>query len=165
MSLSEAFLVIVRWLHLVSAAAWVGGSLFYLIVLRPAQRRAPDTTRAFSVDAAAEFGGLVNICIIVLIATGIILTLNRLTPGDVGTAYVIALGVKIAFSVWMFVLAWSRRKRTSILDAFRGVDAPDKGRVSRLLRTISGYNALVILGLIVFLISDLLKVMYEMALR
>lgn len=164
MSLSEVFLLIVRWLHLVSAAAWVGGSIFYLVVLRPAQRRSPDASSAIR-GAATEFRALVDTCIYVLIATGIILTLNRLTPGVVGAPYVIALGAKIALSVWMFTLAWSRRRRTRIADASRGADAPAETRLSKILRAVSGYNALVILGLIVFLISDLLKVLYEMALR
>lgn len=163
MSLSEAFLLIVRWLHLVSAAAWVGGSIFYLVVLRPAQRRSPDASSALR-GAATEFRALVDTCIYVLIATGIILTLNRLTPGVVGAPYVIALGAKIALSVWMFTLAWSRR-RTRTAAASRSADAPAETRLSKTLRAVSGYNALVILGLIVFLISDLLKVLYEIALR
>lgn len=104
-------------------------------------------------------------CIYVLIATGIILTLNRLTPGVVGAPYVIALGAKIALSIWMFMLAWSRRRRTPGSDASHSAGAPAETRLSKVLRAISGYNALVILGLTVFLISDLLKVLYEMALR
>ena len=164
MSLSEAFLLIVRWLHLVSAAAWVGGSIFYLVVLRPAQRRSPNASSVLR-GAATEFRALVDTCIYVLIATGIILTLNRLTPGVVGAPYVIALGAKIALSVWMFTLAWSRRRRTPGSDASRGAEAPAETRLSKTLRAVSGYNALVILGLIVFLISDLLKVLYEMVLR
>ena len=163
MSLSEAFLLIVRWLHLVSAAAWVGGSIFYLVVLRPAQRRSPNASSVLR-GAATEFRALVDTCVYVLIATGIILTLNRLTPGVVGAPYVIALGAKIALSVWMFTLAWSRR-RTPGSDAPRSAEAPAETRLSKTLRAVSGYNALVILGLIVFLISDLLKVLYEMALR
>jgi hypothetical protein len=35
----------------------------------------------------------------------------------------------------------------------------------RVLRTISGYNTIIILGVAVFFLADLLKVMYEMALR
>lgn len=115
--------------------------------------------------AATEFRALVDTCIYVLIATGIILTLNRLTPGVVGAPYVIALGAKIALSVWMFTLAWSRRRRTRTADASSSAEASPETRLSKTLRAVSGYNALVILGLIVFLISDLLKVLYEMALR
>ena len=165
MSLSEAFLLIVRWLHLVSAAAWVGGSIFYLVVLRPALRRRPEASRLTGTAAATEFRALVDTCVYVLIATGVILTLHRLTPGVVGVPYVAVLGAKIALSIWMFVLAWSRRRRTSVMEAFREEEAPPATRIGKLLRAVSGYNTLIILGLIVFLLSDLLKTLYELALR
>ena len=165
MSLSEAFLLIVRWLHLVSAAAWVGGSIFYLIVLRPALRRRPEASRLAGTAAATEFRALVDTCVYVLIATGVILTLHRLAPGVVGVPYVVVLGAKIALSIWMFVLAWSRRRRTSVMEAFREEEAPPATSIGKLLRAVSGYNTLIILGLIVFLLSDLLKTLYELALR
>ena len=165
MSLTDIFLLIVRWLHLASAAVWVGGSVFYLIVLRPVLRRSPQASKLISATAATEFRALVDTCAYVLIATGVILTLNRLTPGIVGAPYVIALGVKIALSAWMFTLAWSRRKRTSLMEAFRTPQAPATTPLSKALRALSGYNTIVILGLIVFLLSDLLKTLFELALR
>ena len=165
MSLSDIFLLIVRWLHLVSAAAWVGGSVFYLIVLRPALRRSPEGSRLTNIRVATEFRALVDTCVYVLIATGVILTLNRLTPGVVGAPYVVVLGAKIALSVWMFVLAWSRRRRTTLTEAFREEEAPPTTAFSRILRAVAGYNTIIILGLIVFLLSDLLKTLFEIALR
>ena len=158
-------MLIVRWLHLVSAAAWVGGSVFYLIVLRPALRRSPEGSRLINAAAAAEFRALVETCIYVLIATGVILSLHRLTPGVVGAPYVIVLGTKIALSVWMFALAWTRRKRTSVSEAFREEQATPISALGRILRAMSGYNTIVILGLAIFLLSDLLKTLFELALR
>lgn len=165
MSLTDIFLLIVRWLHLVSAAAWVGGSLFYLVVLRPALRRSPEGSGFINLTTATEFRALVETCVYVLIVTGVILTFNRLTPGVVGAPYVAVLGLKIALSVWMFALAWSRRRRTAVTEAYREIEAATPTRVGRVLRAISGYNTLVILGLVVFLLSDLLKTLYEAALR
>lgn len=165
MSLSDTFMLIVRWLHLISAAAWVGGSIFYLVVLRPALRRSAEDSRLINLAAATEFRALVETCVYVLIATGVILTLHRLTPGVVGAPYVAVLGAKIALSIWMFVLAWSRRRRTSVTEAFREEQAPSTSKLGRVLRAISGYNTIIILGLIVFLLSDLLKTLFELALR
>ena len=165
MSASDVFLLIVRWLHLVSAAAWVGGGLFYLLVLRPALRRSPDSSRLLSAAAASEFRAVVDTSIFVLLATGIILTFNRLEPGVVGVPYVATLSVKIALSVWMFVLARGRRRRTALLEAYAEATPPAANRLQRGLRAVSGYNALVILGIIVFLLSDLLKVLFEAALE
>ena len=164
MSVSDVFLLVVRWLHLVSAAAWVGGSLFYLVVLRPALRRSQEPP-SWVTATSSEFRALVDSCIFVLLVTGIILTVNRLTPGVVGVSYVLTLGIKIALSVWMFVLAQGRRRRAALTEAYRP-QPPDGGtRFQRVARAISGYNALVILGIVVFLLSDLLKVLFEMALE
>ena len=164
MSAGDLFLVVVRWLHLVAGAAWVGGGLFYLLVLRPALRKSPDASGVFSAAAAVEFRAVVDTAIMVLLATGVILTVNRLAPGVAGVQYVAVLGVKIALSVLMFALALSRRKRPPVLEGQpREEESP--GRLARVLRAVSGYNALVILGVIVFLVSDLLKSLYEIALQ
>ena len=164
MSVSDVFLLVVRWLHLVSAAAWVGGSLFYLLVLRPGLRRSPETSSAVNAAASSDFRALVDSCIFVLLTTGVILTVNRLTPGVIGVPYVITLGVKIALSVWMFVLVRGRRRRTALLDSYLQ-DPPPSTTLHKVARTVSGYNAVVILGIIVFLLSDLLKVLFEIALE
>lgn len=163
MNAADVFLLVVRWLHLVSAAAWVGGSLFYLLVLRPALRRSPESSEGMSLTASAEFRALVDTCMLVLLTTGIILTFNRLTPGFVGVPYAATLGVKIALSIWMFILARGRRRAVTVA-AHRERVAPATTRLQRSIRAISGYNAVAILGIVVFLLADLLKVLYEMAL-
>ena len=125
MSAGDVFLLVVRWLHLISAAAWVGGSLFYLLVLRPAMRRSPEPSGWLNEAAASDFRALVDTSILVLLTTGVILTLNRLTPGVVGAPYVVTLAVKIAMSVWMFALAKGRRRRTALLATHgRTTEAP-----------------------------------------
>ncbi|MCI0439001.1 MAG: urate hydroxylase PuuD [Chloroflexi bacterium] len=164
MSAGDVFLLVIRWIHLVAAAAWVGGSLFYLVVLRPALRKSPESGRIVNAAAASEFRVLVDTCIFVLLATGAILTLNRLTPGVVGVPYVATLGVKIALAVWMFVLARGRRRRTALLEMYREPATPASTWLQKALRAVSGYNTILILGIVVFLLSDLLKVLFELAL-
>lgn len=163
MSVGDIFLLVVRWLHLVSAAAWVGGSIFYLLVLRPAMRRSPEASRAVAVATASEFRALVDTCIFVLLATGVILTFNRLTANVVGVPYVVTLGVKIALSLWMFLLARGRRRRSALAGATE--DEPTPTRFRKVARAVAGYNAVVILGIVVFLLSDLLKALFELALE
>ena len=162
MSAGDVFLLVVRWLHLVSAAAWVGGSLFYLLVLRPALRRSGDSS-GVTESAAVEFRALVDTSILVLLVTGIILTFNRLTPGVVGVPYVVVLGIKIALSLWMFAMARGRRRRQAPLPQEQTSSAAGGWR--RFARAVSGYNTIVILGIVVFLLSDLLKVLFEIALK
>lgn len=162
MGVNDVFLLVVRWLHLVSAAAWIGGSLFYLIVLRPALRKSPDASKAINAAAAVEFRALVDTCIIVLLATGVILTFNRLTPGVIGVPYAATLALKIVLSVWMFALARGRRRRVA-LPGISQESAADSTRLQRFARAISGYNLIIILGIVVFLLADLLKVLFELA--
>jgi len=162
MGVNDVFLLVVRWLHLVSAAAWVGGSLFYLIVFRPALRKSPDASRAINAAAASEFRALVDTCILVLLATGIILTFNRLTPGVIGVPYAATLALKIVLSLWMFFLARGRRRRIVFPDTSQDSPSGDT-RVRKFARAISGYNSIIILGIVVFLLADLLKVLFEIA--
>ena len=164
MSVGDAFLLVVRWLHLVAAAAWIGGSLFYVLVLRPALRREPETPRSFTARAAVEFRTVVNTCIVVLVATGIILAFDRLTVRVVAAPYVVTLGVKTALSAWMFLLVRELRRRSEALEAYREQPPPAGNKLRGLARSVSGYNALIIIGIIVFFLSDLLKILFELAL-
>ena len=155
-------MLMVRWLHVVSAVAWVGGSLFYLLVLRPASRRAPAAANLLGEAAATEFRALVDTCIIVLIVTGGVLTFHRLESASVGAAYVLVLAAKVALAAVMFALAWRRRRpRGSPICP----EEPEQstGRLARVSRALSGYNLVAILGVLVFLLADLLAALYEMA--
>ena len=162
MSSADVFLLVVRWLHLVSAAAWVGGSLFYLVVLRPALRRSPESPRAIQVASASEFGTIVDICIFVLVATGIILAFNRLTEDAIGVPYVTILGVKIALSAWMFVLALDRRRRAGTAYPSSVAPLPEPTKVRKIGRALSVYNGIVVLGIAVFFLSDLLRLLFDL---
>ena len=164
MSPGDIFLLVVRWLHLVSGAAWVGGSLFYLLVLRPAAKRG-DEPSGLLAGASDEFRVLVNSCIAILVATGIIMSFNRLTDSVIGVPYVAVLALKAALSVWMIVLVHAeRRRRRARAAAGAGETGGPVSLPRRIVRAASGFNALVALGLAVFLLSDLLKELYENAL-
>lgn len=164
MDVGDVFLLLVRWVHLVAATAWIGGGLFYVLVLRPAAKRSPNGPRMVTAVTAAEFRALVDTSIFVLLATGIILTFNRLTPGIVGVPYAATLSAKIALSIWMFWLARGRRRRPASLAQIEDPQTARSTPVRRLIRAVSGYNGVVILGIVVFLLADLLGVLYEMAL-
>ena len=104
-----------RWLHALAAAAWVGGSLFYLIVLIPTLKRVPDVPCALSAAIGVEFRTVVVTSIIVLVATGAILAFDRLT--EVEPPYAATLGIKVVLSLWMFALVRDRRRHARVLDA------------------------------------------------
>jgi uncharacterized membrane protein len=164
MSAGDVFLLVVRWLHLIAAVAWVGGSLYYILVLRPALRRSPEAGRPIAAAAGAEFRGLVTASIVVLVATGAVLSFDRLTHPDVDAPYTVTLGIKAALSVWMFLQVQVQRRRSRVLEAFAQPKQVPQTGIARVRAAFSGYNAIVIVGILVLLLSDLLKVLFEAAL-
>ena len=164
MSITDVILIIVRWVHLVSSAAWVGGSLFYIAVLRPALRRSPEPSKWINAATATEFRLLIDTSIFILLITGVVLTFERLTHGYVGIPYVAVLSIKIAMSVWMFIVVIIKRRRNSILGNYTETTTQVNSLGQKFARTISGYNTVMILGILVFLLADLLKFLFEKAL-
>ncbi len=150
MSFADWFLLLIRWLHALAAVAWVGGSIFFLAVLRPSLRDTPQEA-ALNRIAGQEFRNLVDTAIWALLVTGAILSINRLTSGYASGAYGLVLGVKIALAVWMFYLVWFRQRRSTV--------PPDKERTVR--ATFSATNLILILGLLVILLADLLRDLFE----
>ena len=164
MSATDVFLLAVRWLHLIAAAAWIGGGIFYLVVLRPASRRSSGLRQAMPSVVAAEFRVLVDVCVIVLVATGAIMAFNRLTGDGAEVPYVVTLGVKVALSVWMFQAVLSERRRNRVMGPYMQAPQSRPRGVRRLLQLASGYDAITIVGVLVFLLSDLLNVLFELEL-
>ena len=165
MSISDVFLLLVRWLHLVAAASWVGGGVFYMLVLRPAIRRAGEGGSTLPAAVGREFRSLVGLCIAVLVLTGAILTFDRLTSPATDAAYVATLAVKVSLAVIMFILA--HRARSARRDAPGPSPEPTKDGmlIVRLARRLSGALSggvlILALGVTVLLLADLLKALYE----
>ena len=142
-----------RWAHLMGAVAWVGGGTFYILVVRPALRRAPvggEPLRAIG----AEFRGLVDTAIIVLIVTGIILSAVNLRSPDVTTAYVAFLALKIAVAVYAFILAALLRRRAPSRQPIG--EAEQGGWLHRLRRELTGPTAALVAGVVVIGLAEVL---------
>ena len=160
MSVSDFLLLALRWLHTMAAVAWVGGGIFYLLVLRPAMRRSANSDRTLASAIAPEFRSLVNVAIIVLIVTGALLTFNRLTSSFVGTAYVAVLAAKIALAFYAFYLVRFLR-RSSYPE-----EPAEAGRWPRRLTALcTGTTAILVVGVIVFLLSEVLAELFQSGLR
>ena len=110
---------VMRSLHILAGAVWVGGSVVYLVVIVPALRQ----TKAGPVVAAelgALFRRLVGVCMVTLLITGVFLIVDRLSAESVGPAYVATLAVKIVVSLTMMVLAILQAQEARRLVAHRG---------------------------------------------
>ena len=104
--LFDILALIVRSVHAVSSALWIGGSIFYLIVLRPALRDAEKSGappgRIVSRLVALHFREWVHVSMIALLVSGAILTFDRLTEPTVSALYIGALAAKISIAFWLF---------------------------------------------------------------
>ena len=99
--------LIVRAAHTLAAAAWVGGSILYLVAVLPALRSKGSASGISEISGqiATLFRRMVNVCVGVLLISGAFLTFDRLTQTILGWPYLVVLGLKIALALGMFVLA------------------------------------------------------------
>ena len=98
MNVLDWILLAIRWGHALAAVAWVGGGIFYLMVLRPAIQQARGLPAETGKAIGVEFRGLVSTAIAVLLLTGVILSASRLTVDVVTSPYVAVLVVKIVLA-------------------------------------------------------------------
>ena len=159
MGVVDWILVVIRWGHAVAAVSWVGGGIFYLLVLRPAIRRAQGMPTETGTAIREEFRGLVTTAIAVLLLTGVILSVARLTGEAATVPYAIVLGVKIALALYMFYVVRIAR---------RGDYEAGQETGGALLRRIAGRctspMALLLIGVVVIGLSDVLDALIERAL-
>ncbi|HEX6483298.1 MAG TPA: CopD family protein [Ktedonobacteraceae bacterium] len=141
--------VIVRTLHILAGAAWVGGSILYLVAVLPALRSGGPAP-GVAAQIAAQFRRLVNICVGVLLLTGAYLAFDRLTSTNLGWPYLVVLGVKIIVALGMFVLA--------IYIGQSNIRRLAK-RTTRLSQ--AAPQLVLALGILVFLLSALLTGLFE----
>ncbi len=149
-----ALRVVMRTVHTIAAAAWVGGSIFYLVALLPSLR-AGGLAPAVAAQISSGFRKLVNVCMGVLLLTGVYLTFDRLATTALGLAYVVVLGVKIAVAVTMFALA--------IYQAQEGISRL-RARKPRPRRWAAVPQLILALGLLAFLLGAVLTTLFEGAL-
>lgn len=160
MTPGDAFLLVARWFHGLAALFWIGGNLFFVLVLRPAQRRGDGT--AVGPGALREFRGMVDTSIMVLVATGTVMLFDRLTTPSIGMAYVVVLVLKIALALLMFTIAgrrWRRRRAPEPTSA--PIPIVRSGFTARAASLMSGVNLTALLGIVVFLLSDLLAFLFQ----
>ena len=140
-------LLIIRWAHALAAVVWIGGSLFMLLAGRPALRTA-DASGLVGRALATEFRPIVVTAIAVLIVSGVILTVDRLTSDAAGMAYTTVLVAKILLAVYAFIVAWLQPRRR---------DRPSGG----IAGAMTGPVALTIAGVLVIGLADILTWLFE----
>lgn len=144
--------LIVRAAHTIAAAAWVGGSILYMVAVIPALRSSGPAP-AVAAQIAALYRRMVNICMGVLLLSGAYLMFDRLTQTTLGWPYLVVLGIKVSLAIAMFVLAiyigQSNVRRLAKRTTRLSRDAP---------------QLMLALGIIVFILGALLNGLFEAAL-
>ena len=163
MSPGDIFILGVQWIHTLAGVAWVGGSLFYLLVIRPAYRKGTSQLDT-ATSVVTGFRAVVDIAVIVLVITGVVLAFDRLTSRYTDVSYVSVLGVKVALSLWMFWLAGVIQKKRHFRMSRPTVSEPNLA-TGLTNRVFASANLIAIIGIIVFLLSDLLQALFEDALK
>lgn len=160
---------LVLWVHAIAGVAWVGGSIFYLVVLRPALFQAQVSARALEIAVNRGFKEVVDISIISLLLTGIFITFDRLSSTPATSLYFAVLGTKLTAVVAMFLMARQLGTRTGRLLRSKPAEAslsepslreaPPK--TSLLRRWLSPSRMILVLGLVTFFLSMVLSRVYE----
>lgn len=143
--------IVIRAIHILAGGVWVGGSVMYLLVILPAfrlSRPAPEV----SAQVARLFRQMINICIGVLILSGVYLVFDRLTLIAIGPVYLIVLVVKILAALAMFLLALFQAQ-----EARR--PAKQRGRWWR-----QAPRYMLVLGVLTFVLGATLTILFELEL-
>ena len=143
---------LVRWVHAVGAVAWVGGSIFFAIVLRPVLAANPEVSRQLMGPVGSIYKELVDAAVLALIVSGLVLMFDRLTGNQVTPTWFIVLGIKLVLALWMFYLVWRFRR-----SGYQPTPGPG---ILRRASWLLGYNAIVAIGLVVFLLAGLLNTLF-----
>ena len=158
--------VALRWVHLSAAVVWIGGTFFYLLAIQPSLR-SPEAAAGWQKLRAGverQFHEVVQVCVWTFFITGAILTYDRLTTVNPGLDYIVVLVIKVLLVVWMVVIAGGLRRpgtRSSIAPRRYGMPA-SRGLLRRLR---SPVVRIALIGSLVLLLADVLKVVAESALR
>ena len=152
----ETIVVIFRTIHILSAAAWLGGSIFYAFVLIPSLKEITIDEK-LRINIARRFQAIVSIAMWLLLASGGILTFDRLSNTRLGTAYASVLVLKVALAIWMFFLAGSlrRNRRKAQYNPYQ------EGVLARWRGTIPVPWVILVTGIVVFLLGAILTTMYQ----
>ena len=165
MPISDILILVIRWLHLTSSSAWIGGGIFYILILQPLINKNPQTFKSLKSSTGRAFQSLSNICIIMMIATGAIMGFDRLSESVTDLSYAITLFIKVILSVWIIIQMQMLRRKKMLSQTDEIIVPLPTSRLRKIVNPFTGYNGIVLTGILIFLISDVLGLLFENALR
>ena len=158
MDIPSIIFLVVRVIHALAAAIWVGGGLVVLIAIMPVLRSEEEGVSQKLVSVVAgRFGAFVGHAIGVFVLTGGLLTFERLAQPGVTLAYASFLSIKIVLALFAFGLVW----RSGVW--LEGWEARPINSLVRSGRT-SKAGLAVLTGVVIYLLSILLGYLFEKSL-
>lgn len=153
------FGLIMQFIHGLAAVVWIGGTLFYVLVMKPTlEGTMPESVTRYTQQMSTAFKGWVSLSITLLLVTGISLTAWRLTSHNISLTYIAILSIKILIATVMFVIV----TRGSTTPPVKETGAQRMNRsYLKISKLFSGANLTLILGLIVFFLADALGMLVE----
>ncbi len=145
--------IVLRWGHAVAAVAWIGGSLFFLLVLNPALAavRSSEDRRSLAESVGRSFRDMVRASIAILTLTGALLLVDVVSRPGTSAPLAIALALHATIPVVMFLLTQELRRG-------RPRAAPPKSPPVWWLRPSS---VVLLLGLTVYVTAVVIQVLVE----
>lgn len=114
MPVGDWFLLSLRVAHALSAMLWLGGGVYFLLVVRPTSRDIDEPPTLFISTMQQQFGEWAQVATMVMVVTGGILVFDRLSNGNAGLTYVSLMAVKIVAALVAFWMTGIRPARRSV---------------------------------------------------
>ena len=149
-SITDIVLIIVRWIHICSAVVWVGGGMFYLIAIRPINQVPNKNLNELIRIINKNLTNISDISILSLTSTGAIIMLNALLKQNLTLLYISILTIKLFLSVLIFAITINKNRSTN--SKMRSHKKPN-----RLLRPFTSYTFVTLTGILIILLSDILR--------
>lgn len=151
MDIGEYIITFSRWLHIAGASIWLGGTVIYSLILNPLKKTNPSYKNLFE-EIDARYKETINISVIILLISGVIIMFERITGSPPPTLWFIFLFIKIFLAIIIMFLSWKLRKKLTQISKNSFI-----GKTGDLL----GYNLILALGAIIFLIASYLRTILE----
>ena len=146
-------------IHLTAVTAWMGGMLFFLLVLRPTLKRNGNPEIARNIGRI--FQEVSEIALWIIVGSGLMLSLDRLLLANIQASYVLVLSIKVVLVLWIAFIAmnlWSR------VAGVRSSTEAKPSLLNRLLRLAGSTNMQLALAVVVTFLAEILRVIYNRSL-
>jgi uncharacterized membrane protein len=144
----EVFKILNFWIHLISGMIWIGGILFFSMILLPSiqQKLSPEVGGTFLRDIYLRFQKIIAAFVVLLLITGgINIHFSHLARGVFTQKYIWVLNTKILFFTILVTLYVLNLKNLSEI------------RKKHALQKIPFQDASLVLGVLIVLMAAFLK--------